>query len=86
MGSFGVILYSVLIWFRWVGTIGLTIVIMFYVVSVTATSKVSLVKIVGVVGSGLVGVALFWMLPTAVNYVRSDTNVILPDHPIGSYR
>ncbi|WP_406231693.1 hypothetical protein [Nocardia sp. NBC_01009] len=86
MGSFSIILYSFLMWFRWIGTIALTIIIMFWLVSVAASSKLSLPKVLGVVGSGIIAVVMFWILPTVVNYARSDANIIVPDHPIGSYR
>ncbi|RUS65377.1 hypothetical protein CUZ56_03042 [Saezia sanguinis] len=55
-------------------------------VSEAAKSKLSPAKIVGVTLSGLLAAVAFWMLPTLVNYARSDANIIVPDHPVGGYR
>jgi hypothetical protein len=37
-----------------------------------------------VVGSALLAAVLFWILPTLINYARTDSDTVLPNHPIGS--
>ncbi|TLF55277.1 hypothetical protein [Nocardia cyriacigeorgica] len=86
MSNLSNILYGVLIFVRWAGLILITIISMGVLISEAAKSKLSPGKILGVAGSAVLAAVLFWMLPTIVNYARSDANVIVPDHPVGGYR
>ncbi|ONM46341.1 hypothetical protein [Nocardia donostiensis] len=86
MSNLSNILYGVLIFVRWAGLILITIISMGVLISEAAKSKLSPGKVLGVAGSAILAAVLFWMLPTLVNYARSDANTIVPDHPIGGYR
>lgn len=86
MSNLSNILYGVLIFVRWAGLILITIISMGVLIAEAAKSRLSPAKILGVGGSAILAAVLFWMLPTLVNYARSDANTIVPDHPIGSYR
>lgn len=86
MSNLSNILYGVLVFVRWAGLILITIISMGVLISEAAKSKLSPGKILGVAGSAILAAVLFWMLPTLVNYARSDVNTIVPDHPVGSYR
>lgn len=86
MSNLSNILYGVLVFIRWAGLILITIISMGVLIAEAAKSKLSPAKILGVAGSAILAAVLFWMLPTLVNYARSDANTIVPDHPVGSYR
>ncbi|WP_040834061.1 hypothetical protein [Nocardia brevicatena] len=86
MSNLSNILYGVLVFIRWAGLILITIISMGVLIAEAAKSKLSPAKILGVAGSAILAAVLFWMLPTLVNYARSDANIIVPDHPVGSYR
>lgn len=86
MGNLSNILYGVLIFVRWAGLILITIISMAVLISEAAKSRLSPAKILGVAGSAILAAVLFWVLPTLVNYARTDSNIIVPDHPIGGYR
>ncbi|WP_327146917.1 hypothetical protein [Nocardia sp. NBC_01327] len=83
----GSILYEVLLVFRWIGLIILTIASMGILISEATKNKLSPGKVFAVAGSAIVAAVLFWVLPTIVNYARVDSSTILPDAPIGkTYR
>lgn len=82
----GTILYSVLIIFRWIGLIILTIASMAILISESTKNKLSPGKVLAVAGSAIIAAVVFWILPTVVNYARVDSSTIVPDHPIGGYR
>lgn len=86
MSNLSNILYGVLVFIRWAGLILITIISMGVLIAEAAKSKLSPAKILGVAGSAILAAVLFWMLPTLVNYARSDATTIVPDHPVGSYR
>lgn len=86
MNNLSNILYGVLIFVRWAGLILITIISMGVLISEAAKSKLSPGKILAVAGSAILAAVLFWMLPTIVNYARSDANTIVPDQPVGSYQ
>jgi uncharacterized membrane protein (DUF373 family) len=75
-----IILYAV----RWGGLIIITIVSMAVLVTQATKSKLSPGTILTVVGSALLAAVLFWILPTLINYARTDADTVLPNHPIGS--
>ncbi|MFE2960997.1 hypothetical protein [Nocardia tengchongensis] len=81
----GYILYSVLLVFRWIGMIVLAIASMAILISEATKSKLSPGKVLAVTGSAVVAAALFWMLPTLINYARIDSGTVIPNAPIGSY-
>ncbi|MCC3326396.1 hypothetical protein [Nocardia abscessus] len=86
MGNLANILYGFLIFIRWGGMIVIAIVSIGVLVSEGAKSKLSPGRIIVVFGSGLLAGFAIWILPTSINYVRTDANLIVPDHPIGGYR
>jgi hypothetical protein len=86
MGNFSYILYNTLVFIRWSGLIVITILSMAVLISEAAKSKLSPAKILGVAASAVLAAVMFWVLPTLVNYARTDSNIIVPDQPIGSYR
>ncbi|MBF6222697.1 hypothetical protein IU479_31920 [Nocardia abscessus] len=86
MGNLSNILYGVLIFVRWGGMIIIAIVTIGVLISEGAKSKLSPARIVVVFGSGLLAGVAIWILPTTINYARTDANLIVPDHPIGGYR
>ncbi|WP_228002926.1 hypothetical protein [Nocardia australiensis] len=86
MGNLSTILYGVLIFMRWAGLILITIISMGVLISEAAKSKLSPAKILGVTGSAILAALMFWMLPTLINFARSDATIIVPDNPIGGYR
>lgn len=86
MGNLSNILYGILIFVRWAGLILITILSMAVLIHEAVSSKLSPAKILAVVGSAVLAAVLFWVLPTLVNYARTDSNIIVPDHPIGGYR
>ncbi|MFE4455793.1 hypothetical protein ACFROC_00415 [Nocardia tengchongensis] len=81
----GYILYGVLLVFRWIGLIVLTIASMAILISEAAKSKLSPGKVLAVAGSAIVAAVVFWVLPTLVNYARIDSGTIVPNAPVGSY-
>ncbi|WP_433733123.1 hypothetical protein ACQP0C_12750 [Nocardia sp. CA-129566] len=85
MGSqISIILYNGLIFIRWAGMIIIVGGGLVIFVSEGVKSKFSPGKLIGVAASVLLGVVLFWTLPTLANYVRVDTNTrIVQDQPIG---
>ncbi|MET9489841.1 hypothetical protein [Nocardia sp. NPDC006630] len=82
----GNILESVLLVFRWIGLIILTIASMAILISESTKSKLSPGKVLAVAGSAIVAAVVFWILPTLVNYARVDSDTIIPNAPIGGYR
>ncbi len=80
------LLYYILLVVRALGIIVITILSMGILISESAKSKLSPAKVLGVVGSAILAAVLFWMLPTIVNYARSDATSVVPDQPIGRYR
>ncbi|MFF2554725.1 hypothetical protein ACFVUS_27240 [Nocardia sp. NPDC058058] len=81
----GNILYGILLIFRWIGLIILTIASMAILISEATKNKLSPARVFAVTGSAIVAAVLFWILPTIVNYAREDSRVIVPDFPIGKY-
>jgi uncharacterized membrane protein len=80
MSNLESVLYNMLVWFRWVGIIAIAIVAMAVLISEGAKEKLSPGKILTVAGSGVLAAVLFWILPTLINYARSDATVeIAPD-------
>ncbi|MFC9897810.1 hypothetical protein ACFVMC_29325 [Nocardia sp. NPDC127579] len=55
-------------------------------ISEAAKSRLSPAKILTVAASAVLAAVLFWVLPSLVNYARSDSGIIVPDHPVGGYR
>ncbi|MEU2014025.1 hypothetical protein [Nocardia sp. NPDC019302] len=86
MGNLSNILYGILIFVRWGGMIIIAIVTIAVTISNAASSKLSPSKILVTFGSGLLAGVVIWILPTTINYARTDANLIVPDHPIGGYR
>lgn len=84
MTYLGDILYSALLYFRWVGIIAITILSMAILISEAAKSKLSPAKILTVAGSGLLAAILFWVLPVVIDYARRDVTPIVPAGPIGT--
>ncbi|WP_405136703.1 hypothetical protein [Nocardia sp. NBC_01388] len=82
----GNILESVLLVFRWIGLIILTIASMAILISESTKSKLSPGKVLAVAGSAIIAAVVFWILPTLVNYARVDSDTIIPNAPIGGYR
>ncbi|WP_442939599.1 hypothetical protein [Nocardia sp. CY41] len=80
------ILYGILIFVRWGGLIIIAIITIGVLISEAAKSRLSPGRIILVFGSGLMAGVAIWILPTAMNYARTDANLIVPDHPIGGYR
>lgn len=80
------VLYGVLIVVRWGGIIIIAIISIGVVISESAKSRLSPMKIIVVVFSGGLGGVAIWILPTIVNLARVDANLIVPDHPVGGYR
>lgn len=85
MGNLSFILYNVLIFVRWSGLILIGILAMAVLLEQAATNRLSATKTIGVVGSAILAAIAFWVLPTLVNYARTDSSIIVPDHPIGGY-
>ncbi|WP_425577694.1 hypothetical protein [Nocardia callitridis] len=79
-------MYNVLIFFRWGGVIVITIGCMGVFIGEAVKSRLSPVKIIVVGSSGVLAVMVFWSLPNLANIGRSDSTIIVPDQPIGSYR
>ena len=75
-----IILYAL----RWGGLIVITIISLALLISEGAKSKLSPGRILTVVGSAVLAAVLFWLLPTLINYARTDTDTVLPNQPIGS--
>ncbi|MEV0297664.1 hypothetical protein [Nocardia sp. NPDC050710] len=86
MGNLSEILVRILLFVRWAGLILITILAISVLITESAKSKLSPAKILGVAGSAILAAVMLWMLPTLVNYARTDANLIVPDHPIGGYR
>lgn len=86
MGYLSTILYNALIFVRWAGLILITILSMGVLISEAAKSRLSPAKILAVAGSAVLAAVLFWILPTLVNYARTDSTIVVPDAPIGGYR
>jgi hypothetical protein len=86
MGNLSAILFNILIFVRWAGLILIAIISMAVLIQTAASSKLSPGKILVVAGSALLAGVLFWILPTVINYARTDSNIIVPDHPIGGFR
>ncbi|MQY28210.1 MULTISPECIES: hypothetical protein [Nocardia] len=80
------LLYNVLIAFRWIGLIILTIASMAILISESAKAKLSPGKVLAVAGSAIVAAVVFWVLPSLVNYARVDATTLVPGQPIGGYR
>ncbi|NKY87221.1 hypothetical protein [Nocardia veterana] len=80
------LLYYILLVVRALGIVIITILSMGILISESAKSKLSPAKVLGVVGSAILAAVLFWMLPTIINYARSDATSVVPDQPIGRYR
>ncbi len=85
MHNLNALLYYILLVVRALGIIVITILSMGVLISEAAKSKLSPAKILGVVGSAILAAVLFWMLPTIVNYARSDATSVVPDQPVGRY-
>ena len=85
MHNLNALLYYILLVVRALGIIVITILSMGVLISEAAKSKLSPAKILGVVGSAVLAAVLFWMLPTIVNYARSDATSVVPDQPVGRY-
>ncbi|MEV6072943.1 hypothetical protein AB0L82_40905 [Nocardia sp. NPDC052001] len=81
----GNILYGVLLVFRWLGLIILTIASMGILISEATKNKLSPGKVFAVTGSAIVAAVLFWILPTIINYARVDSGTVVQDYPIGRY-
>lgn len=86
MGSLSTIAYGALLFFRWTGSIGLGIFAMAVLFSESIRSRMSPGRIMQVVASSLLAMVLFWTLPTLMNYARTDSRIVVPNAPIGSYR
>ncbi|MBF4997595.1 hypothetical protein A5780_07090 [Nocardia sp. 852002-20019_SCH5090214] len=86
MHNLNALLYYILLVVRALGIIVITILAMGILISEAAKSKLSPTKVLGVVGSAILAAVLFWMLPTLVNYARSDATSVVPDQPVGRYR
>ena len=86
MGNLSSILYGMLVFVRWAGLIVITILSMGVLISEAAKSKLSPAKILAVTGSAILAAVLFWMLPSLINFARSDADVIVPNAPIGQYQ
>lgn len=86
MHNLNALLYYILLVVRALGIIVITILSMGVLISEAAKSKLSPAKILGVVGSAILAAVLFWMLPTIVNYARSDATSVVPDQPVGRYQ
>lgn len=80
------ILYYILSIVRWGGIIIIAIIGMAILITEAGSSKMSPMKILAVAFSTLMAAAIFWILPTMVNYVRSDVSTVVPDQPVGSYQ
>jgi uncharacterized membrane protein len=83
MSNLESVLYSVLLVFRWVGIVAIAILAMAFLISEGAKEKLSPGKILTVTGSGILAAVMFWVLPTIINYARSDANEIVPNTPVG---
>ncbi|WP_067694151.1 hypothetical protein [Nocardia jejuensis] len=81
----GSILYGVLIVFRWLGLVALTIASMAIMISEATKNKLSPSKVFGITGSAVFAAVLFWVLPTVISYARFDSGSVIPDFPIGKY-
>ncbi|MFF0457475.1 hypothetical protein [Nocardia africana] len=86
MHNLNALLYYILLVVRALGIIVITILAMGILISEAAKSKLSPTKVLSVVGSAILAAVLFWMLPTLVNYARSDATSVVPDQPVGRYR
>ena len=80
------ILYTILLFVRFAGIIIVAILGMAFVITEGARSKLSPGKLLGVAASTILAAFIFWTLPSLVNYTRSDSRTVIPDHPIGGYR
>ncbi|WP_067721523.1 hypothetical protein [Nocardia yamanashiensis] len=80
------ILVNVLLAFRWIGIIVLTIASMAILIAEAAKNKLSPGKVLTVAGSAVLAAVVFWVLPTVINYARDDTKAVIDNHPIGTYR
>lgn len=80
------ILYSILLFTRFAGIIVIAILGIMFLITEGARSKLSPGKIIAVGASTLLAAFVLWTLPSLVNYARSDSRTIVPDHPIGGYR
>ncbi len=83
MSNLETVLYDVLLVFRWVGIIAIAITAMAILISEGAKEKLSPGKVLTVAASGVLAAALFWVLPTLINYARSDADLIVPNNPVG---
>ncbi|GAA5104519.1 hypothetical protein [Nocardia iowensis] len=79
-------IFNFLLIFRWVGMIVLAIGCMGILLSETIKSKLSATKIISLLACSLLAAVAFWVLPTLMNYARSDAGTFIPNFPIGSYR
>ena len=79
-------IYNFMVSFRWLGIIAIAIVAMAVLLSEAAKEKLSPGKILTVTGSGVLAAVMFWILPTLVDYARTDADAIVPNQPIGTYR
>ncbi|KAA8881893.1 hypothetical protein F3087_40200 [Nocardia colli] len=88
MNNTGAVLYNVMMYFRAFGLIGIAIAGMWAVFSEVGKGKenMSMLKTLSILAGTLVAAIVFIVLPTMVNYIRSDFSTIVPDHPIGGYR
>ncbi|MBF6301264.1 MULTISPECIES: hypothetical protein [Nocardia] len=86
MGNLSNILYGILIFVRWGGLIIIAIITIGVVISEGAKSRLSPARIIVVFFSGIMAGVVIWILPTTINYARTDANLIVPDHPVGGYR
>lgn len=86
MHNLNSLLYYILLVVRALGIIVITILAMGILISESAKSKLSPTKVLGVVGSAILAAVLFWMLPTIINYARSDATAVVPDQPVGRYQ
>ena len=79
------ILQIVLNFARLGGVVAIALIAIFTVVTRAAQSKLSPGQTILVVASALLAGAAIWVLPSLINFVREDSNSIVPDYPFVGY-
>ncbi|MCU1648185.1 MAG: hypothetical protein JWN03_8460 [Nocardia sp.] len=85
MSNFTSLIQWAIYFLRWAGPLVIIVITMVVFISAAAQSRLSPGRMIAVGASGLLGAALFWLIPTVISDVGGTVNSVAPYVPSGGY-